>query len=76
MNRNNAPAAQNSGRNIDSAECLSGYPIAMAYVPRQRFENLYCPETGLQRGTVFEALDLPFMGETVSGYEQGGNCRG
>ena len=65
-----------NARNADETDNTAGYPIAMAYVPRQQFENLYCPLTGLQRGTVFEALNLPFTGLTVSGIEQGGNCRG
>ena len=36
--------------------------LAMMYVPYQRFENLYDEEKALQRGTLFEELDLPFYG--------------
>lgn len=36
--------------------------LAMAYIPYQRFENLYDNEKALSRGTLFEALDLPFVG--------------
>lgn len=36
--------------------------LAMAYVPYQPFNNLYDNETGFDRGTIFKALDLPFMG--------------
>ncbi|OGO87570.1 MAG: hypothetical protein A2Y15_02220 [Clostridiales bacterium GWF2_36_10] len=36
--------------------------LAMAYVPYQPFNNLYDPETSLKRGTIFKALDMPFMG--------------
>ncbi|MBQ7475135.1 MAG: spore coat associated protein CotJA [Clostridia bacterium] len=39
---------------------LYGAPLAMVYSPVQRFEDLYDPEEGLQRGTIFRALDLPF----------------
>lgn len=35
-------------------------PLAMAYVPWQRWGNLYEPCKGIQVGTIFEDLDLPF----------------
>ena len=37
-------------------------PLAMAYVPMQKFTNLYSAEEGLSRGTIFKDLDLPFKG--------------
>ena len=39
---------------------LEGMPLAMVYSPQQKWENVYDPEKGLERGTVFAALDLPF----------------
>lgn len=44
-----------------------GMALAMAYVPRQTFGNLYTPEQALQKGTLFAALDLPYHkgGRTV-----------
>lgn len=36
-------------------------PLAMAYVPMQGWSQTYDPAVGLQRGTVFPELDLPFM---------------
>ena len=36
--------------------------LAMMYIPFQRFERLYDPEKALERGTLFEELDLPFYG--------------
>ena len=36
--------------------------LAMASVPSQRWEELYSPEEGLPRGTIFRMLDLPFQG--------------
>ena len=39
------------------------FPLAMSYVPMQKFENLYNEEKALCRGTLFEDLDLPFKGE-------------
>ncbi len=39
---------------------LDQYPIAMAYVPWQRFGELFPLERGFQAGTIFQELDLPF----------------
>ncbi len=36
--------------------------LAMMYVPYQRWEKLYSEEEALERGTLFRALDLPFLG--------------
>ena len=44
---------------------LSCMPIAMAYVPMQRFQDLYNPETALCTGTLFKELDKPFLGSEV-----------
>ncbi len=38
-------------------------PLAIASVPMQVFENLYCPEVALEKGTMFADLDLPFLGK-------------
>lgn len=46
---------------------MSGMPIAMAYVPWQRWKQTYSLEQGLNRGTIFPELDLPFVM---------GRCRG
>lgn len=37
-------------------------PLAMAYVPMQKFTNLYNAAEGFRAGTVFKDLDLPFKG--------------
>lgn len=37
-------------------------PLAMAYVPMQRFVNLYSAADGFEAGTIFKDLDLPFLG--------------
>ena len=37
-------------------------PIAMAYVPMQRWCETYEPAEGWHRGTIFPELDLPFLG--------------
>lgn len=38
-------------------------PVGMAYVPYQKWKNVYEPSVALSRGTVFEDLDKPFLGE-------------
>lgn len=36
------------------------FPVAMAYVPWQQWQNTYAPERGLVQGTIFPDLDLQF----------------
>lgn len=36
-------------------------PPGMAYVPFQQWGKVYDADTGLQRGTMFPVLDLPFQ---------------
>ena len=48
--------------NSNSQSCIDNMPLAMAYVPMQRFRALYEPEAGLERGTIFAELDMPFVG--------------
>ena len=65
-----APEARNEGCDdscTSDKRPLTGYPLAMVYSPEQVFENLYEPEDGLSRGTVFAALEMPFEGD--------GRCR-
>lgn len=38
-------------------------PIGMAYVPYQKWKNVYEANVALERGTIFEDLDKPFLGE-------------
>jgi hypothetical protein len=45
---------------------MTGFPLAMAYVPYQAFEDLYEPNKALERGTLFRALDMPFVGQKRS----------
>ncbi len=39
--------------------------LAMAYVPVQKFCNLYSDNKGLQAGTICADLDKPFCGKGV-----------
>ena len=41
---------------------ISGMPIAMAYVPWQRYGDIYSLQRALERGTMFRELDLDFAG--------------
>lgn len=37
--------------------------LAMAFVPMQSFDTPYEPALAFSRGTIFPALDKPFLGE-------------
>ncbi len=50
-------------QNAGNTTCLSSLPIAMAYVPSQKWEDIYDTQTGFDRGTIFRALDKPFLGK-------------
>ena len=41
---------------------LDSMPLAMTYVPWQKWQNIYKPENALYAGTIFQDLDLPFTG--------------
>lgn len=53
----------------ETAKCESmpAFPVdacvGMAYVPYQTWINVYEPSVGFERGTIFEQLDKPFIGE-------------
>lgn len=38
-------------------------PLAMAYIPMQKWQEIYEAEVGLERGTIFSELDKPWLGE-------------
>lgn len=61
-----------TGSDHPCAEQPSCMVLAMAYVPMQKFEELYNPEVGFDRGTVFCRLDLPYLG--VPADEEEGCC--
>ena len=68
------PNAQNTRPEMRKTWGLTGYPLASVYAPLQSFHKLYDMESALKHGTLFEELDLPFMGESVA--NMGGTCRG
>ena len=74
--RRSVPVPQNSAssryRQDDCgnshSDPLRGMAPAMAYVPWQQWQNIYEPCRALERGTIFEDLDKPFLGK-------GGRCQ-
>ncbi len=54
---------ENSGKPDFGKMCLDELPLAMSYVPMQRWEDLYELSMALERGTLFAKLDLPFIGK-------------
>lgn len=42
---------------------LDMLPLAMAYVPMQKFGEIYNESDALMRGTLFPELDKPFCGK-------------
>lgn len=48
---------------MDKKMMLDDLPLGMAYVPFQKWRELYPPEVGFHRGTIFAELDKPFIGE-------------
>ena len=55
MEQNQTPAGREIQSRLDDP--------AMAFVPEQPFGTPYEPALALSRGTIFPALDLPFVGE-------------
>ena len=41
----------------------SHMPVAMAYVPWQKWKDIYEPCKALESGTIFAELDKPFLGK-------------
>ena len=55
-------------KNCRIYDCLdNGASLAMAYVPMQKFQNLYTPEEALANGTLFMELDKPWLGRKARG---------
>lgn len=50
--------------------CMENMVLAMAYVKKQAWSELYEADMGLQRGTIFPELDLPFVGEGACPHDE------
>lgn len=48
--------------NSHSDHGMNAFPVGMAYVPWQKWQNIYEPEMALRAGTLFKDLDLKFYG--------------
>ena len=59
-----APQAKPNGGAVMLPE-MQPMVLAMCYVPPQMWTDLYDPDVGLCRGTIFPALDKPFIGEEL-----------
>ena len=60
-NRNQcAPQREDSVPNTCRTPVHPGVSLAMVYSPCQAFADLYEPEAGIARGTIFKELDKPF----------------
>ena len=70
--RDNAPRCGGGCGNDERGWGLHEHPLAMAYSPLQVWRNVYEPEIGLERGTIFIELDKPFK----EGIARGGCCNG
>ena len=56
-----AEMINNSGTSNGDVNTVSeSTPLAMAYFPYQRFNDIFEPETALAEGTIFRRLDKPF----------------
>lgn len=53
---NNECFLENRYKGIDS------FPVAMAYVPWQYWENIYDADKGFKCGTIFKDLNKPYTG--------------
>lgn len=57
------PDAGWQSANFDKDFACKDMVLAMAYVKKQKWGELYKSYTGLERGTIFPVLDFPFMGK-------------
>ena len=60
--RADAPVANVTPPTPSNPTCLENYPLAMVYAPTQPFADLYDCEQWVEKGTIFKALDFPFLG--------------
>ena len=62
MSVDNTTAAPEEARPEPMRSCIDEMPLAMAYVPRQKWQNIYENSKAVMRGTIFSDLALPFKG--------------
>lgn len=47
---------------MHNCQCLDELPLAIAYVPWQKWQNVMCAKDGIGHGTIFAELVMPFYG--------------
>jgi hypothetical protein len=52
-------AITNANNNVGTSQ-RNEKSLAMVYPVKQNWQNIYDPQIGLQKGTIFEELNLPF----------------
>ena len=68
-NERRMPERRETREEREGCECrhrkdkLEGMPLAMAYVPWQKWCEIYDVCEGFRRGTIFRELDMPFKGK-------------
>ena len=67
--RPNNPDGTPCNEGCGKDNCLADYPLAMAYTPDQKWQNLYSDDDSISHGTIFTELYKPFY------YGCSGNCR-
>lgn len=74
--RENAERPKISVQEDDCPSTLHAPSLAMVYSPRQCWRNVLSPEEGLQQGSIFSELVLPFEPDGKSNSGCGCNIRG
>ena len=60
-NKSNCLSCKNM-QYMQNCQCLNDLPLAIAYVPWQKWKNVMCAKDGIEHGTIFADLVLPFHG--------------
>jgi hypothetical protein len=58
----NNSGSNNNGGNGGNGTHETSAVLAMAFVPRQKWQNIYKHDSGFVRGTIFADLDKPWVG--------------
>ena len=61
-NKNNMCKSCKTEPYKQNCQCLDELPLGIAYVPWQKWKNVMCPKDGMEHGTIFADLVLPFYG--------------
>lgn len=53
----------NNYRQMQRRDTWSDMSLGMAYVPWQTWRDIYDAEKGFSQGTIFQELNMPFLGK-------------